>query len=144
MTTSCFYAAGLNRPPSDEDDGRDADNIITIKTPTSYLFVDVAKNEVSQKSRYRRYSRDRPDHGDENMADHDKIPDKVWEALDVLRAQSRSIMSLDDVRLHDTTAAHHRQLADLDCGYIESRSPTISIAHSRLSGKEGSVQVRMA
>ena len=131
----------LNRPPGDEDDGSDTDNIITIKTPTSYLFVDVAKNEVSQKSRYRRYSRDRADHGDENMAEDSNIPDKVWEALDVLRAQSRSIMSLDDVRLHDTAVAHPRQLADVGGGYVESRSPTISIAQSRPSGKEGSIQV---
>ncbi|KAI0237666.1 Monocarboxylate transporter 13 [Lamellibrachia satsuma] len=134
-----------NRPPSSDDDSIDAD-IITIKTPTSYVIVDVAKNEVSQKPRSRRCTRDcsaaTGDLGDEHVIGDGKIPDKLWEAVEVLRAQSKTIMSLDDVRVHETAAVRPQRSGQGAGGYASSKSPTISIAHSRLSCRDGSIRSR--
>ena len=136
--------ASANRPPSSDDDSIDAD-IITIKTPTSYVIVDVAKNEVSQKPRSRRCTRDRSaatgDLGDEHVIGDGKIPDKVWEAVEVLRAQSKTIMSLDDACVQETAAVRPQRSGQGAGGHASSKSPTISIAHSRLSCRDGSIRV---
>lgn len=134
-----------NRSSSSEDDNSNAENIITIKTPTSYVIVDVAKNEVTQKPRSRRSSRDRyaatGDIGDDYMIGDGKIPDKVWEAVEVLRAQSKTIMSLDDVQLQETATIGSLR-SQLGAGsYCLAQSQTISVAHSRLSSKDGSIRV---
>ena len=140
-----MFVAAQNRGSSTEDDGSDVDNVITIKTPTSYVFVDVAKNEVTHKPRSRRSSRDSQpsigDHGDAHMMGDGKIPEKVWEAVEILRAQSKTIMSLDEVQLQDTSTGRSVRSGHSAGGCSTSRSPTISIAQSRLSNRDDSIRV---
>ena len=66
---------------------------------------------------------------------------KVWEAVAILRAQSKTIMSLDEVQLQETSTGRSVRSGHSGGGGSTSRSPTISIAQSRLSNRDDSIRV---
>ena len=66
---------------------------------------------------------------------------KVWEAMEILRAQSKTIMSLDEVQLQETSTGRSVRSGHSAGGASTSRSPTNSIAQSRLSSRDDSIRV---